>query len=157
MWRRSSFLAAAILALITATGAFAQSSRQGTYIYQDQYRPGYYTPSAPVYYPPYTAPAASVENSRAFYPGAEPDKVLINVTAPADARISFQGQPTTQTGVNRRFVSPPITAGYRYSYIVQATWMENGREISQTRSFAVQPGDIVNIAFTPEGVTVQSK
>jgi uncharacterized protein (TIGR03000 family) len=83
------------------------------------------------------------------------DKVLVNVSVPTDAKIMFQGEKTTQTGSARRFVSPSLTAGYRYSYTVQATWMENGKEVSQSRSLAVQPGDVVNVTFTRDGVQVR--
>jgi uncharacterized protein (TIGR03000 family) len=144
----------AILAFLTATGtSHAQSSRQGTYIYQDSPRGYSAPPSAGAYYP-----SANVENSRAYYPGsADADKVLLNVTVPADAKITFQGAKTTQTGGQRRFMSPSIAAGYRYSYTVQATWMENGQEVSQSRSIAVQPGDVVQVTFTRNGVQVRSE
>lgn len=148
--------AASIGVCSLTTPCRAQVSRQGTYIYQDQYRPSYGVP-APAYYPAPSAPAMGTEASRAFYPGAEPDKVLINVAVPSDATVSFQGKATTQTGSLRRFISPAIATGYSYTYSVQATWMENGRVVSQSRSFAVQPGEVVNIMFAQEGVTIRSK
>jgi len=149
MFRRFFAISAlAMLACLAATGtSHAQSSRQGTYLYQGT--PQWYS-SAPTYSRP-----AAVENSRAFYPGAEADKVLINVTVPADAKITFQGAKTTQTGAVRRFVSPSIAAGYRYAYNVQATWTENGREVTQSRSIDVQPGDVIQIAFTRDAVKVR--
>ena len=153
MFRR--FLAIASLTIlaflaVTATGR-AQSSRQGTYIYQDSPRGYSYAPSAVFYSTPATA-----TKSRAYYPGAEPDKVLVNVTIPADAKLTFQGAKTTQTGTVRHFLSPSITAGYRYAYSVQATWMENGQAITKSRSFEVQPGDVVQIVFSRDDVTVRA-
>ena len=125
----------------------------GTYIYQDTPRSYSYAPSAPVYSAP-----ATPEKSRAFYPGAEPDKVLINVTVPTDAKITFQGAKTSQTGgAVRRFVSPSIATGFRYSYNVQATWMENGQAVTKNRSVEVQPGDVVQVVFTRDGVTVRAE
>jgi len=120
--------------------------------------PAYFPPAAPAFYPPAAAPAfypsANVDNSRAFYPGsATSGPVRINVTAPAAAKISFDGAPTTQTGTQRRYVSPAIPAG-QYSYEIQAVWTENGREVRQTRSFPVQAGDVVQVTITPNGVTV---
>jgi uncharacterized protein (TIGR03000 family) len=142
----------AILGCLAVSGtSYAQSSRQGTYLYQDSPR-WYSAPSsAGAFYP-----STSVESSRAFYPGAvDPDKVLIEVNVPADAKIMFQGAKTNQTGAVRRFVSPSIAAGYRYSYTVQANWMENGKEVSQNRSIAVQPGEVVHVTFTRDGVQVR--
>jgi len=152
MLQRFLALAAlAILACLATTGtSHAQSSRQGTYLYQDPPRWYSAAPAVGVY------PSASVENSRAYYPGsADADKVLINVSVPADAKITFQGAKTTQTGGQRRFLSPSIAAGYRYAYSVQATWMDNGKEVIQTRSIAVVPGDVVHLSFTRDGVQVR--
>jgi uncharacterized protein (TIGR03000 family) len=153
MWRRIFAISAlAIFASLAVTGTSpAQSSRQGTYLYQN-------TPSWYSSRPSMSYPAANVEQSRAYYPGsADADKVLINVTVPADAKVLFQGTKTTQTGVSRRFLSPSIAAGYRYSYNIQATWMENGKEVSQSRSFTVQPGDFVHVAITRDGVQVRTE
>jgi len=125
----------------------AQDYRHGAYIYRGET----FTPAAPA-----LSGAPIVENSRAFYPGSsDADQVLLNVTVPANAKVSVQGAKTAQTGAFRRFVSPPIAGGYRYSYDLQATWMENGREVSQRRSFAVHPGAVVHVTFTRDAVTVQ--
>jgi uncharacterized protein (TIGR03000 family) len=115
------------------------------------YRDAAFPPAAPAFYPP-----AAVESSRAFYPSAATsDKVLVNVTVPANAKVTFQGANTTQTGTYRRFVSPLIAAGYQYAYEIQAVWTENGREVRQTRSIPVQPGDVVNVTVTRDAVTVR--
>ena len=145
----------AILGTLSTVGiGQAQSSRQGTYLYQGT--PSWYSSSPAVAYPSAVYPSANAENSRSFYPGSvDPDKVLINVTVPADAKIMFQGAKTAQTGGSRRFLSPSLEAGYRYSYSVQATWKENGKEVSQTRSIAVQPGDVVQVTFTRDAVQVR--
>ncbi len=128
---------------------------QGGYSYQ----PPSYLPATPAYYPPAGAPAftppANVENSRAFYPGsATADRVEIDVTAPADAKITFNGAATTQTGTQRRYFSPAIPAG-RYAYEIQAVWTENGREVRQSRSVPVEPGEVVRVTITRNGVTVR--
>jgi len=112
----------------------------------------YFPPAAPAFYPPATG-----ETSRAFYPSsAAADTARINVTAPADAKITFDGAATLQTGTQRRFVSPAIAAG-RYTYEIQAVWMENGREVRQSRSVPIQPGDVVQVTITHDGVTVRSE
>jgi uncharacterized protein (TIGR03000 family) len=112
----------------------------------------YFPPVTPAFYPP-----ANVESSRAFYPSmATADTVRINVTAPAEARITFDGAMTSQTGTLRRYVSPAIAAG-RYSYEIQATWMENGREVRQSRSVQFEPGDVVQVTITRDGMTVRTE
>lgn len=118
--------------------------------------------SGPVYQPaptiPTVNPAANIENSRAYYPSFAPsDKVLMEVTLPANAKITFQGAKTTQTGEFRRFESPSIATGHQYTYTVQATWTDNGQEVSQSRSFAVQPGDVVHINISRGAVNVRSE
>jgi uncharacterized protein (TIGR03000 family) len=131
----------------------AQAYRQGGNGDPRAFRGSFSLPSAPA-----VSPSANVENTRAFYAGSsDADKVLIDVTVPADAKITLQGAKTTQTGSVRRFVSPPIAAGYQYAYNIQATWMEHGREVSQSRSFTVRPGDVVHVTFTHDTVTVRSE
>jgi len=128
---------------------------QGGYSY-----PGAYPPAAPAAYPPAgqaVNPPANAESSRAFYPSfASAETVRINVTVPTDAKITFNGAPTMQTGTSRRFVSPALSAG-QYSYEIQAVWMENGQEKRQSRSVAVQPGDVVQVTITPDGMSVRSE
>lgn len=101
---------------------------------------------------------ANVENSRAFYPNsANADKVFVDVRVPAGAKIMFEGMNTTSTGEVRQFVSPSLATGFNYTYHVRATWMENGREVNQTRSFAVRPGDVVHMIFTRDDVKIRTE
>ncbi len=130
-------------------------SGQGGYGYGG----GFFPPAAPAFYPPAMAPAyappASAETSRAYYPSvATSDRVRIDVTAPADAKITFNGAPTTQTGTQRRYFSPVIPEG-RYAYEIQAVWTENGRQVRQSRSVPVEPGEVVRVTITRDGVTVR--
>jgi uncharacterized protein (TIGR03000 family) len=118
----------------------AQGARQSPYIYQS-------APSSP-----------NIENSRAFYPSsANADKVLVEVRVPAGAKIFFEGAKTTQTGEVRHFVSPSLAEGYNYTYHVQATWTENGREVNQSRSFNVRRGDFIHMIITRDEVKVRSE
>jgi uncharacterized protein (TIGR03000 family) len=71
--------------------------------------------------------------------------VTVNVSVPADAEIWFDGNKTRQTGPARSFVSPPITPGHDYAYVLKARWLENGKEVTQTRRVIVHAGDVINL------------
>jgi uncharacterized protein (TIGR03000 family) len=135
-------VAAAAVLLITSSPAAAQPwSQQGSY--------DYYRPAPPTYY--YPAPGS--EETQSFYPStAVAEPVFINVVVPANAEIRFNGARTSQTGSNRRFFSPPIAAGSNYFYVVEASWMENGRQVTRSRRVAVRAGDVLTLTFGPGDV-----
>jgi len=147
--------------LLSAVPALAQQSlpwsRQGQYLYRqypDTYsNSGNFAPQATN-----VVPATTVENSRANYPAfLNQDKVRINVNAPANAKISFQGTMTNQTGMQRIFESPLLQPGFNYTYNVVATWTEDGREVSQSKVFPVRPGETVDITITRNAVNVNPR
>ena len=63
------------------------------------------------------------------------------------ARVWFEGAATTSTGPVRRFHSPALASGGRYTYDITATWHENGHEVPQTQQVEVTAGTHVNVAF----------
>jgi uncharacterized protein (TIGR03000 family) len=76
--------------------------------------------------------------------------VRVNVTLPANAQISFDGTNAGQaTGTFRQFTSPPIAAGQDYAYDVKVSWMQDGKEMTQTRHVVVHSGDVINLTFGP--------
>jgi uncharacterized protein (TIGR03000 family) len=142
--------------LLSATTVFAQArdygmpfSEQGTYLYRElgpSYN-SYYSPAAPVM----VAPGAPNSTYQSFYPASlEPQKVFFNVTLPAGARLSFQGSQTRQTGPRRSFESPSLQPGLNYSYLVEARWRQNDRDMVVTRRIPVQPGQTINVTITPD-------
>jgi uncharacterized protein (TIGR03000 family) len=71
----------------------------------------------------------------------------IRVLVPdASAQISFDGNATAQTGTDRLFQTPSLTAG-SHSYRIRATWTQNGREVLQERTVPVTPGRVSLIDF----------
>src|SRR5262249_43250190 len=72
----------------------------------------------------------------------------ITMIVPADAEVSFDGSPTTPTGTERVFASPPLTPGSRYSYSIRARWTANGRPVDQTRTVPVTAGANIRVDFT---------
>ena len=51
-------------------------------------------------------------------PAAQAEAVL-TVIVPPDAQVFFDGAPTTQVGSERRFVSPLLEVGTKYSYDIR--------------------------------------
>jgi len=70
------------------------------------------------------------------------------VQVPAVAEVGFEDQKTTQKGPVRFFESPPVAPGRKYVYHIRARWMDNGREVDQTREVNVYAGDKFSIDFT---------
>jgi uncharacterized protein (TIGR03000 family) len=96
-----------------------------------------------------TAPADGAY--QALYPPstatAEPGTPAhLTVIAPADAQLWFNGTPSTVTGTVREFESPPLGAG-KYTYDVQARWIENGHDVTQTQRVEVASGAQVIVSF----------
>lgn len=138
----------------TSYYSFPNSYRGYNYTYPStNYQPGstggmtYTYPSSnyQVYYPPTTptgSPAGGTTATR------EADNAAhVEVRVPANADIWFDGTKTTQTGTVRHFVSPPLDAGRAYSYEIRGRWMENGREVNQSRTITVRPGSQQTVDF----------
>jgi uncharacterized protein (TIGR03000 family) len=98
-----------------------------------------------------------------FYPGdsryqrSQPEysaansgrEIRLRVIVPdSQARVWVDDSPTQQRGTNRLFVSPPIEHDRACSYVVRASWMDNGREVKQERTVAVHPGQLAMVNFT---------
>jgi uncharacterized protein (TIGR03000 family) len=73
---------------------------------------------------------------------ASPEKnkqaVNIELLVPADAKVAFDGSSTTETGENRRYVSPPLAVGREYTYVLTVTWQGD----VVTKELRVRPGKV---------------
>jgi len=78
-----------------------------------------------------------------------PRTVQIDVRLPADAKIWFDDNPTSQTGAFRTFVSPPLEPDKDHFYQVKVRWQENGQDVTRTRKVEVHAGDRLNLSFGP--------
>lgn len=114
------------------------------------YAPSGYQPTTgyQVYYPPTTSGGTNYYYGGATTVGQTGNTARIEVRVPADARIWFDGTQTSQTGAVRNFVSPPLNAGENYAYEIRAQWMENGREVNQSRRVSVRTGANEVVDFT---------
>ena len=80
-----------------------------------------------------------------FYPQGLPGQAamanaaIIRVMVPPDAKVFFDDAPTTQTGPQRVFVTPPLVNNEN-RYEITVRWMENGQERRETRMVRPIPG-----------------
>ncbi|GIW82504.1 MAG: hypothetical protein KatS3mg105_4311 [Gemmatales bacterium] len=74
----------------------------------------------------------------------------LTIRVPADAKLWIDSAPTRQTGTHRRFVTPPLSTSYRYSYRVKATWKANGKEVTREKKVYVQGGQRVFVDMLRE-------
>jgi len=94
--------------------------------------------------PPATESAAGVA-----LPVARGTAALIDVRLPAVGELRFEGVRMNQIGTLGRFVSPPLVPGQTYRYEVSATWMQNGRPVTQNGHVMIRAGDRITVDFLP--------
>lgn len=73
----------------------------------------------------------------------------VEIKLPANAELWFDGNKMTQTGPERRFMTPPLELNHVYSYDVQAKWTENGKEVSKSQKLLIRAGQQVAVSFLP--------
>jgi uncharacterized protein (TIGR03000 family) len=77
------------------------------------------------------------------------DAARIRVILPdAQARVLFDDTATKQIGVDRLFLTPPLTAKAANNYLIRATFMQGGREVTLERNVTVAPGRTYEVDFT---------
>jgi uncharacterized protein (TIGR03000 family) len=83
-------------------------------------------------------------------PAANGDPVPASVTVivPADADVFFDGSPTSETGTERTFATPPLPVGKKYHYDIEAQWTADGQPVDKTRKILVTAGANVRVDFT---------
>jgi uncharacterized protein (TIGR03000 family) len=99
--------------------------------------------------PMVTGPANSqVFGYQSHYPPVDDTRAYIRVRVPAGAQVLFDDSPTTQTGSDRLFASPPLEGGHSYHYQVSARWTQDGQPRTASRSIRVMPGETANADFS---------
>ncbi|HWG42882.1 MAG TPA: TIGR03000 domain-containing protein [Gemmataceae bacterium] len=98
------------------------------------------------YSPPvYTSRAPVVAPATGLLPSDQP--ATIEVVAPTDAVILFDGHKTSQTGAHRLFTTPDLVKGNSYHYMVEATFTQNGKSVTQAQRVQVYAGARVGVVF----------
>lgn len=81
-------------------------------------------------------------------PGKSP--VVLYVTVPADGKLAVNGVPVSQTGPQRRLVSPPIPIGEKGTYTLTLTYTRDGKSITIEREVIVAGGETARVDLTKE-------
>jgi uncharacterized protein (TIGR03000 family) len=82
-------------------------------------------------------------------------EILIRV--PASAEILFDGELTKQSGTQRLFITPTLSAGKKYHYEIVARWMQDGKTVRHTRQVEVSAGATVHVNFLASLPTKENK
>jgi uncharacterized protein (TIGR03000 family) len=82
-----------------------------------------------------------------------PASVLVKLPPGAElATVHFGDYLTKSTGLQRWYVTPPLTPGKSYSYQVTAAWTVDGKESKLTQKVSVTAGKESTADFTEPGV-----
>ena len=131
-------------------------NRYNGYIPGNTYRPGFdpgfaadYARIAPSASRPGPAPSRFyIPTPTAADRGPAADSAQIEVVVPGDAAVWFNDWKGKSTGPLRRFQSPPLTPGQKYTYAVKASWEKNGEPVTQTRQVLISAGAHVRVDFS---------
>ncbi len=114
------------------------------------YTPRYYSgPSNYITNPGWINYSGDYMNQPTYDSRTNDNQIALRINVPdPQARVLIEGQPTRQMGTVRTYVSPPLQPGNTYSYTVRASWMDNGREMSEEKKLEGQPGQEITFNFT---------
>jgi uncharacterized protein (TIGR03000 family) len=59
----------------------------------------------------------------------------------AAAKVWFDGEPTTSTGLDRLYYTPPLSLEKPNTYRIRASWPEKGQPVIQEIVISVRPGE----------------
>ncbi len=85
-----------------------------------------------------------------FLSAQESSPVLIYVTVPANAKLAVDGVPVSQTGPQRRLITPPFQFGQTGKYTLTATFTKDGKSVSVERTITVVGGKVTRVDLTKE-------
>jgi len=74
--------------------------------------------------------------------------VTVVVTLPADAQLTFDDLPTTSIGGSRLFVSPPVSVGPTFCYMLKAEIMRDGKAVTVHKHVEVHAGERIEVSLT---------
>ena len=71
----------------------------------------------------------------------------VTITAPADARLTVDGQPLAVQGSVQTFETPRLEPGQTYSYLFRAEATRDGKPVVRERKVMVRAGEDVRVDF----------
>lgn len=88
--------------------------------------------------------------ARAQAPDRQERRAFVTIRVYPSAKLTVDGKATRQSGPRRRFYSPPLEPGKKYSYTFSAEWMprNNYETYIVTRKVSVQAGKKLTIDMT---------
>jgi len=104
-----------------------------------------YAPSAPAtrsQEPPQAKPLPAPKQG-----AIDSNKATVVFKAPLDVMISIEGTVINRTNTEESFATPVLENGKTYSYNVQATKEENGKNVSFSKKVSIKPGTSVVVEF----------
>jgi uncharacterized protein (TIGR03000 family) len=105
-----------------------------------RYSGGYYPPMYGAYY------AIDYGTYYPTYPVAAPANLVVSL--PAGAKLTIDGQVSSQTSSTRYLVTPDLPPGKDFSYTVVAEAMLNGQLVQQSQTVTVRAGQTTPVTFT---------
>jgi uncharacterized protein (TIGR03000 family) len=96
-----------------------------------------------------SAPALATSSPAVYGLAQAPDwrRAQLVVNLPADAKLTIEGMPTTQTSSRRVFTSPPLEPGTPYYYTLKAEVVRNGQRMVATRDVTVRAGQTTTVTL----------
>ncbi len=76
-----------------------------------------------------------------------PEPALISIRVPEQATVYVQGHQLPQSGPERQLVTPVLSPGAVQSYVIQAVWQQDGRQVGARQVVDVLPGDHKSVTF----------
>jgi len=95
--------------------------------------------------------------TKAYAPSLAPPATaaLVNVVLPASADLWFEGMQIPGGGSLRQFTSPELNPLNAYTYDVRASWLDNGKVVTQSQRLLVRAGDRLTVTFPASTAAVR--
>jgi len=87
-------------------------------------------------------PAPKEGESRSMAPAR------VNVKAPADAKVTVNGQLTDRRSSDEEFLTPDLKPGYTYSYLFRVEAVRDGKPVTRTQRIVVRAGQKTEVDFS---------
>jgi len=84
-----------------------------------------------------------------------PATIVVNV--PADARVTIDGNSTSQTAARRTFVTPELDVNSDYIYTFRAEVVRDGRSMVETQTVTIRGGATTEVPFNFTSAGVASR
>jgi uncharacterized protein (TIGR03000 family) len=76
------------------------------------------------------------------------DVSRVTITAPADVRLTVDGQPLAMQGMRQTFETPNLEPGRTYAYVFRAEGKRDGKVIAREQKVMVRAGEAAQVDFS---------